>query len=167
MGFLSYTGICPICEQEVNKENNSFTKYKGVYICKSCKKNIASKDRNAIQYLNLKDIEYLRELVSTPPKSFAQQLKESADKSINGKKIVRTTILNTINDSRKKAGSTLVRGAVGGALFGVVGLAAGTMSSKNKIESRTTFLIEYANGKKDTKTVDNNSKEYKTLCQYL
>lgn len=167
MGFLNYTGVCPICGNEVNTENNSFTKYQGVYICKNCKKNIASKSRDAIQYLNLKDIEYLRGLVSTPPKSFKEQMKEINEKTQQDKKIVKTTILNTINDSRKKAGSSFIRGAVGGGLFGVAGLAAGAMSGKNKIESKTTFLIEYASGKKEPKTVDNNSKEYKELCKYL
>ena len=167
MGFLSYTGVCPICENEVTPENNSFTKYKGVYICKSCKKNIASKSRDAIQYLNLKDIEYLRELISTPAKSFSEQMKEIDAKMQKDKKIVRTTILNTINDSRKSAGSSLVRGAIGGQLFGVAGVVAGAMSGKNKIESKTTFLIEYASGKKETKTVNNNSKEYQEFCKYL
>lgn len=167
MGFLSYVGVCPICENEVNKENNSFTKYQGVYICNDCKKNIASKSRDAIQYLNLKDLEYLRELISTPPKSKTEQMKEANNKYLMNKKIIKTTILNTINDSRKNAGNTLVRGAVGGALFGGVGLVAGAMSGKNKITSKTTFLIEYASGKKETKTVNNDSKEYQELVKYL
>ena len=167
MGLFDYTGVCPICEQEVNRENKSINKYNGTYVCKGCIKNIKSKSIEAVQYLHLKDIEYLRELISTPPKSFKEQLKEANTKALINKKIVKTTILNTINDSRKKAGSTLVRGAVGASLFGVAGLAAGAMSGKNKITSQTTFLIEYASGKKETKTVDNNSKEYKELCQYL
>lgn len=164
-----YRGICPICECEITPEelNNSFTKYKDSYICKSCKKNIASKSRDAIQYLSLKDLEYLRELVSTPEKTKAEQMKEYTDKIQRDKKIVKTTILNTINDSRKKAGSTLVRGAIGGELFGIAGVAAGAMSAKNKIESKTTFLIEYQSGRKETKTVNNESKEYQELVKYL
>lgn len=164
-----YRGTCPICECEITPEalNSSITKYKGSYICKNCKSNIASKNREAIQYINLKDLEYLRELVSTPAKSFKEQMKETNDKMLKDKKIVKTTILNTINDSRKNAGSSLVRGAVGGALFGGVGVVAGAMSGKNKITSKTTFLIEYASGKKETKTVNNNNKEYLEYCKYL
>ena len=164
-----YRGTCPICECEITPEglNNSFTKYKDSYICKSCKKNIASKSRDAIQYLSLKDIEYLRELVSTPEKTKAEQMKEYTDKVQKDNKIIKTTILNTINDSRKKVGSTLVRGAIGGELFGLAGMAAGAMSAKNKIESKTTFLIEYQSGRKETKTVNNESKEYQELVKYL
>lgn len=167
MGLFNYTGICPICENEVNSKNNSFIKRNGEYICKSCKKNIASKRPDAIQYINGKDIEFLRELVSTPPKSFREQFKEASAKVANDKKVVKTTILNVVNDSRKKAGSTLVRGAIGGYAFGVAGLAAGAMSAKNKITSKTTFLVQYASGKKETKTVDNDSAEYRELCKYL
>ena len=167
MSILDYTGICPICEVDVDRKNMSVIKYHNDYICLNCRKNIASKSREAIQYINLKDLEYLRELVSTPAKSFKEQMKQTNDKIQQNKKIIKTTILNTINDSRKKAGSSLVRGAVGGALFGGVGVVAGAMSGKNKIESKTTFLIEYASGKKETKTVNNNSKEYQELCKYL
>lgn len=161
------TTACPICENEIPFKEQSITKYNGAYICKNCKKNIRSKRPDAIQYIDKKDIEFLRELVSTPAKSFGEQLKEANAKALNDKKIVKTTILNTINDSRKKAGSTFVRGAIGGRLFGVAGLAAGAMSGKNKITSKTTFLVEYASGKKEPKTVDNDSKEYRELCKYL
>lgn len=167
MSILKYTGICPICKTDVDRKNMSVIQFQKEYICLNCRKNISSKDRDAISNINKKDIEYLRELVATPKKSFWQQLNEVNNENLQNKKIVKTTILNTINDSRKKAGSSLVRGAVGGALFGGVGVVAGAMSGKNKIESKTTFLVEYASGKKETKTVDNNSKEYKELCMYL
>lgn len=163
MSIFDSTSVCPICENEVTFKEQSTTKYNGAYICKNCKKNIASKRPDAIQYIHLKDIEFLRGLVSTPTKSFREQM----DEANASKKIVKTTILNTINDSRKNAGSALVRGAIGGNLFGVAGLAAGAMSAKNKITSKTTFLIEYASGKKETKTVNNDSKEYSGLCKHL
>ena len=167
MSILDTTSVCPICENEITFKEQSITKYKGAYICKSCKKNIASKKPDALQYIDKKDIEFLRELVSTQPKTRQQQINEVSQAIANNKKIIKTTILNTINDSRKSAGSSLVRGAVGGYLFGVAGVAAGAVSGKNKIESKTTFLVEYASGKKETKTVSNNSKEYQELVKHL
>lgn len=167
MSRFDTTSVCPICENEITFKEQSITTRNGAYICKNCKKNIASKRPDAIQYIDKKDIEYLRELVSTPPKTRQQQMNEVSQAIANNKKIVKTTILNTINDSRKSAGSALVRSAVGGHLFGLAGIAAGAVSGKNKIESKTTFLVEYASGKKETKTVNNNSKEYQELVKHL
>lgn len=79
------------------------------------------------------------------------------------KKIKKVTIVS--NDSRKKVSSTIARGAVGGALLGPVGMVGGALSGKNK--NTTTFLIEYINGNKETKIVDNESEEFKKLCNYI
>lgn len=79
-----------------------------------------------------------------------------------GKKIVKTMIVG--EDSRKSVVSTVTRGAVGTAVLGPVGMLAG-LSGKNKKE--TTFLIEYSNGSRQTRTVKNNSSEYKLYCKYL
>ena len=62
------------------------------------------------------------------------------------------------NDSRKKATSSAIRGVVGGSILGPAGLIAGAVSGKNK--NSTTFLIEYKTGKKETKTVKNDSIEF-------
>ena len=80
-----------------------------------------------------------------------------------GKKPVRAMIVDS--DKRKSAASGVMRGAVGSFLLGPVGLAAGAMSAKNKKE--TTFLVEYDDGSRDTKTVKNNSSEYKKLVKLL
>jgi len=79
-----------------------------------------------------------------------------------GKRISKTAIVG--DDSRKSLSSTMVRGAVGAALLGPVGLLAGA-TGKNK--KTTTFLIEYSDGSRETKTVKTNSSEFKNYCKYL
>lgn len=79
-----------------------------------------------------------------------------------GKKIVKTMIVS--DDSRKSVSSTLMRGAVGAAVLGPVGLLAGA-TGKNK--KTTTFLVEYSDGSRDTKTVKTNGSEFKMYCRYL
>lgn len=87
--------------------------------------------------------------------------------SINRNKIIKTAIISNTTDSRKKAGSTIIRGAVGGSILGPVGMLGGAMSGKNKVTNKTTFLIEYADGHRETKEVKNNSIDFKYLCDYL
>ncbi len=77
-------------------------------------------------------------------------------------RIVRTTIVST--DSRKSVSSSVARGIVG-SIFGGLGAIIGVASAKNK--NTTTFLIEYASGRKTTKTVKNGSLEYKNLLMFL
>lgn len=79
------------------------------------------------------------------------------------KKILKTKIVD--NDQRKSAASGVIRGAVGTALLGPIGLVAGAVSAKNK--KNTTFLIEYEDGSRDTKTVKTGSGEYKKLIKYI
>ena len=83
------------------------------------------------------------------------------------KQIKSVMIVGGGSDSRKKVGSTVARGAVGGALLGPVGMIGGAMSGKNKTTIKTTFLIEYADGHRETKTVDSDSPEYEKLCRYI
>lgn len=78
------------------------------------------------------------------------------------KKIVKTMIVT--DDSRKSLTSVVGRGAVGGILLGPVGLLAAA-SAKNK--KTTTFVIEYSDGTRETKTVKTNSSEFKKLAKYL
>lgn len=83
-------------------------------------------------------------------------------KLIADSKIVRTVIVDS--DSRKSMTSGFVRGAVGG-IFGGLGAIAGVASAKNK--KTTTFLVEYASGRRSTKKVKTGSMKYKSLLRYL
>lgn len=89
-----------------------------------------------------------------------EQLKRS-------KTIKQVIIVNNSSDSRKKVGSTVIRGAIGNAMLGSAGLVGGALSGKNKVSNKTTFLIEYEDGHRETKEVDNDSHEFKKLCNYL
>ena len=68
-------------------------------------------------------------------------------------------------DSRKSVGSSVARGTIGGALLGPVGLVGGALSGKNK--SKTTFTIVYKSGRREVKTVDNNSWEFDKYAKYV
>lgn len=92
---------------------------------------------------------------------------EYQNQKVNSKTIKKTIIVGNVSDSRKKVGSTVMRGMVGGALLGPAGLVGGAMSGKNKTSNKVTFLIEYNDGHRETKIVENNSKEFKNLCNYL
>ena len=83
------------------------------------------------------------------------------------KTIKQVIIVNNSSDSRKKVGSTVIRGAIGNAVLGHAGLVGGALSGKNKVSNKTTFLIEYEDGHRETKEVDNDSHEFKRLCNYL
>ena len=93
-----------------------------------------------------------------------EQIKENQRKA---KTISKVMIVGSTSNSRKKVGSSVVRGAVGGTLLGPVGLVGGALSGKNKVTNETTFLIEYEDGHRETKKVDNNSYEFQKLCKYL
>ena len=95
-------------------------------------------------------------------KQLAKQ--EQAKKS---KTIKQVIIVNNSSDSRKKVGSTVIRGTIGNAMLGSAGLVGGALSGKNKVSNKTTFLIEYEDGHRETKEVDNDSHEFKKLCNYL
>ena len=82
-------------------------------------------------------------------------------------KIVKTMIVGSINNSRKKASSSIARGVVGGAIFGVAGAVGGSLSGKNITENTTIFLVEYENGHRETIMVDTNSSQFNKLCKYL
>ena len=86
---------------------------------------------------------------------------------IFNRKPISVEIVDTYADSRKKVGSTLIRGAVGGALLGGAGMLAGGLSGKNKIKNMTTFLIKYDDGTTETQTVKNNSFMYKTYMTMM
>lgn len=93
-----------------------------------------------------------------------EQIKENQRKA---KTVSKVMIVGSTSNSRKKVGSSVVRGAVGGTLLGPIGLVGGALSGKNKVTNETTFLIEYEDGHRETKKVDNNSYEFQKLCKYL
>ena len=96
-----------------------------------------------------------------------QNFKNLQAKNKNSTTIKQVMIIGNQSDSRKKIGSTVIRGAIGNSLLGPVGLVGGAMSGKNKVNSTSTFLIEYLDGHKETKVVKNDSAEYKKLCNYI
>lgn len=68
-------------------------------------------------------------------------------------------------DTKKSVGSAVVRGAIGSALLGPVGLVGGAISGKNK--SETTFTIIYKDGHREVKTVSKDSYEFERYASYL
>lgn len=83
------------------------------------------------------------------------------------RKIVSVEILGTSSESRKSASSSLVRGAVGGALLGPAGLLAGGLSGKNKTKNKTTFLITYDDGTSMNQTVEDNGILYNSYMAFI
>lgn len=92
---------------------------------------------------------------------------ENSERLRKASTISKVMIVGANSDSRKSISSSAIRGAVGSTLLGPVGLVGGALSGKNKVTSKTTFLIEYEDGHRETKIVDNDSSEFKELCKYL
>lgn len=83
------------------------------------------------------------------------------------KTIVKTIIVGTNGKIITDANDSLIGGLVGGTLFGTIGAIAGASSGDKRIINKTTFLIKYADGHKEIKTVKNNSYKFNKLCKYL
>lgn len=81
--------------------------------------------------------------------------------------ISKVMIVASNQDIQKKFGSSVVRGAIGDFFLGPIGLVGGALSGKNEVSNTTTFLIEYADGHREIKTIDNDSNMFKKLCKYL
>lgn len=77
--------------------------------------------------------------------------------------IIRTKIIDAYG--KTSTASAAARGAVGNIVAGPVGGIVGASTAKSK--RSTTFLIVYKNGKKQTKTVPNDSLEYQKYVKYL
>ena len=92
---------------------------------------------------------------------------ENSERLRKASTISKVMIVGANSDSRKSVSSSVIRGTVGGALLGPAGLVGGALSGKNKVTNKTTFLIEYEDGHRETKTVDNDSSEFEKLCKYL
>lgn len=82
-------------------------------------------------------------------------------------KIDYTEIVDTGIESKKSAGSSIVRGAVGGALFGGAGLVGGALSGKNKTKTKITFRVVFKDGTETFKTCDLNDMYYTTFMKYV
>lgn len=90
-------------------------------------------------------------------------IQEQMQEMLISKEIDYTILVS--EDTKKSVSSTVVRGAIGGALLGPVGLAAGALSGKNK--AQTTFTIVYKNGNREVITVDNDSSDFNKYAKYL
>ena len=66
--------------------------------------------------------------------------------------------------SRMKAGSAIMRGAVGGALLGPVGLLAAGSAKRNGF---LDLIVHYKSGRVVTQRVKVNSGEYRRLARYI
>ena len=116
---------------------------------------------------NKKKAKYKNGLMSDEEKAQYEKRLAYQEQLKKAKTIKQVMIVGNSSDSRKKVGSTIIRGAIGNAVLGTTGLVGGAMSGKNKISNKTTFLIEYEDGHRETKIVDNNSAEFNKLCNYL
>lgn len=86
--------------------------------------------------------------------------------------IVSAAIVNTTSKGKQKASATssIVRGAVGGALFGPVGMVAGAVTPKKTTVTKdmtVTFSVLYESGRRDVETVKVGSKRYNELAKYI
>ena len=86
--------------------------------------------------------------------------------------IVSTAIVNTTSNGKQRASvtSSVVRGAVGGAIFGPVGLVAGAVTPKKTTITKdmtVTFAILYESGRRNVETVKVGSKRYNELAKYI
>lgn len=92
---------------------------------------------------------------------------EKNEKIRKHKTILKTMIVASDSNRHQKMGSSIIRGTIGGALLGPVGMISGAMSGKHKNDNTTTFLVLYEDGHKETIITETNSSEFKKLCQYL
>ena len=100
------------------------------------------------------------------------EAQEKMDKWKADNTIVSTAIVNSTTIGKQKASvtSSIVRGAVGGAIFGPVGLVAGAVTPKKKTittGATVTFAILYESGKRSVETVKVGSKRYNELAKYI
>jgi hypothetical protein len=85
--------------------------------------------------------------------------------------VVRTVLVDSSHTAtaRTKATSAAARGAIGGALFGPLGMVAGAVSGKKKVTEHhtTTFLVYYRDGTRETETVENGTELYNLYMNKL
>lgn len=101
-----------------------------------------------------------------------REAQEKREQWVEDHTIVSTAIVDTTQKSKTKASATssVVRGAVGGALFGPVGLVAGAVTPKKKTVTKNkevTFAIRYASGRCETEVVKAGSSRFNELAKYI
>lgn len=116
---------------------------------------------------NKKKVKYKKGLMNDEERIKYENQLAKQEQIKKSKTIKQVMIVSNSSDSRKKVGSTIIRGAIGNAVLGTTGLVGGALSGKNKISNKTTFLIEYEDGHRETREVDNDSQEFKKMCNYL
>ena len=105
----------------------------------------------------------------------AQRAKEAQikrEQRIADNTIVSTAIVNSTMTGKQTASvtSSIVRGAVGGVIFGPVGLVAGAVTPKKRIvtkDATVTFSILFKSGKRSVETVRVGSARYNELAKYI
>lgn len=110
-----------------------------------------------------------------PPEEREQKLAEAHERLEALKAdstIVSTAIVNSTTIGKQKASvtSSIMRGAIGGMVFGPVGAVAGAVTPKKKITTKTkdvTFSVRYASGRCELETVKFGSRRYNELARYL
>ena len=93
-----------------------------------------------------------------------RQIKKEKEKERKANNEIAYTMI-VGNNSTKSASSAIVRGAVGGALLGPVGLVGGALSGTNK--NTTTFILVYVDGRKESVTVKTGGLLYNLYIQLL
>ncbi len=81
----------------------------------------------------------------------------------NTSKIISVQIISTQDVRNGK--STVMRSIVGGFLFGGLGVLGGIMTSKRDL--RYTFLVIYDNGRRETISTTEGTKEFELLIQFV
>lgn len=148
--FKSKKELCAICGKEMNFSNKSLCKIEDQKICFNC--------QVAITKIGIQPLEF---------KKYSLIEIEELLRNYQERAIVKVSLITNSTDSRKKVGSSIIRGTVGAAALGPVGLIGGAMSGKNKTREKCIFLIEYSNGDKETKEVYSDSKEFEELCKKI
>ena len=129
-----------------------------------------SKKEKRKAYEALSDEERAKEDAEREQKVVAAQERLERLKAANT--IVSTAIVGGTTIGKQKASitSSVVRGAVGGAVFGPVGMIAGAVTPKKKTvikDAKVTFAILYASGDRTVETVKVGSKRYNELAKYI
>ena len=105
----------------------------------------------------------------------AQRAKEAQikrEQRIADNTIVSTAIVNSTMVGKQKASvtSSIVRGAVGGFVFGPIGMVAGAVTPKKKIvtkDATVTFSVLFESGRSSVETVKVGSTRYNELAKYI
>lgn len=82
-------------------------------------------------------------------------------------KIVSTTLLGRYTKHKKKKGSMLARGAIGGFLGGASGATLGMATAKNNNQKIYVFLVKYHDGHVEEKEAVVGTAEYEEYMKYL